>query len=319
MRYDCGMDQGRILLSVTGLNPRRWHELLAAEREVVVEPEQPDDPMITYAVVWKQPKNMLAKLPNLRAVFSIGAGVDHVLADPGLPDVPIVRVVDDNLTQHMVEYAVWRVLDHHRNGALYRAQQPRKTWHEPPQRTSSDISVGVMGIGAIGTAVGSALKGLGFVVNGWSRNEKAIPGINTYSGDAGLIPFLSATDILVVLLPLTQATTGIINYGLLRNLRRRNGLGGAVLINAGRGRLQRDADIVRALDDGTLKEASLDVFEVEPLPKTSPLWSHPKVFVTPHAAATSDPAHLVPPMIRQMEAFEAGKPLQNLVDRNAGY
>ena len=144
-------------------------------------------------------------------------------------------------------------------------------------------------------------------------------GVTTFGGNKGLVPFLKATDILVVLLPLTPQTTGIVNYGLLRELRKRNALGGAVLINGGRGRLQKDADILRALDDGTLKEASLDVFEVEPLPKTSPLWNHPKVFVTPHAAATSDPAHLVAPMLAQMEAFERGEPLQNVVDRDAGY
>ena len=144
-------------------------------------------------------------------------------------------------------------------------------------------------------------------------------GVATFNGEQGLTPFLNATDILVVLLPLTPQTTGIIDYKLLKQLRSRNGLGGAVVINAGRGKLQKDADIVRALDDGTLKEASLDVFEVEPLPKTSPLWDHPRIFVTPHAAATSDPVHLVPPMIAQMEAFERGEPLKNLVDRKAGY
>jgi len=313
------MDKGRILLSVTGINPRRWHEFLSAEREVVLEPSGPADPGITYAVVWKQPANILKKLPNLRAIFSVGAGVDHVLNDPGLPDVPIVRVVDANLTQHMIEYVTWRVLDHHRHGALYRAQQPKKIWHESLQRTSADISVGIMGIGAIGTAVADALLKLGFALNGWSRTDKAVTGVTGYAGDSGLIPFLNATDILVVLLPLTKATQGMINYGLLKQLRRRNGLGGSVLINAGRGRLQKDADIVRALDDGTLKEASLDVFEVEPLPRTSPIWTHPKVFVTPHAAATSDPAHLVTPMLRQMDAFERGEALQNLVDRAAGY
>jgi len=313
------MDKGRILLSVTGINPRRWHEFLSTEREVVLEPTGPADPSITYAVVWKQPANMLKKLPNLRAIFSVGAGVDHVLNDPGLPDVPIVRVVDANLTQHMIEYVVWRVLDHHRHGMLYRAQQPKKIWHELQQRTSADIAVGIMGIGAIGKAVAGALLKLGFVVNGWNRTGQAVTGVNGFSGDAGLVPFLNATDILVVLLPLTKATQGIVNYGLLKQLRRRNGLGGSVLINAGRGRLQKDADIVRALDDGTLKEASLDVFEVEPLPRTSPIWGHVKVFVTPHAAATSDPAHLVTPMLRQMDAFERGEPLQNLVDRAAGY
>ena len=146
-----------------------------------------------------------------------------------------------------------------------------------------------------------------------------MPGVATFHGEGGLTPFLNATDILVVLLPLTPQTAGIVDYGLLKQLRKRNGLGGAVLVNAGRGRLQKDADIVRALEDGTLKEASLDVFEVEPLPKTSPLWNHPRVFVTPHAAATSDPAHLVAPMLEQMGAFERGKPLKNLVDRKAGY
>jgi glyoxylate/hydroxypyruvate reductase A len=122
-----------------------------------------------------------------------------------------------------------------------------------------------------------------------------------------------------VLLPLTPETRGIVDYALLRQLRRENALGGAVLINAGRGRLQKDDDIVRALEDGTLKEASLDVFEVEPLPKTSPLWAHPRVFVTPHAAATSDPNHLVGPMLAQMDAHDRGEPLRNLVDRAAGY
>jgi glyoxylate/hydroxypyruvate reductase A len=313
------LDKGRVLLAVTGFHPQRWHELLSAEREVVLEPASPSDPSITYAVVWKQKPNLLSNLPNLRAIFSIGAGVDHIMADHTVPDIPIVRVVADNLTQHMMEFVVWRVLDHHRQAMLYRGQQLKKTWHEPPQRTASDISVGIMGLGSLGSAAASALSSLGFRVNGWSRRERQMANVATFAGDSGLIPFLNATDILVVLLPLTPATRGIINYGLLKELRKRNGLGGAVLINAGRGRLQKDADILRALDDGTLKEASLDVFEVEPLPKTSPIWTHPKIFVTPHAAATSDPNHLVPIMLKQMSAFERGEPLQNLVDRAAGY
>lgn len=313
------MDKGKVLLSVTGFNPRRWHELLSQGREVVLEPERPTDPSIAYAVVWKQPPNLLAGLPNLKAIFSIGAGVDHILADRTVPDVPIVRVVAENLSQHMTEYVVWRVLDHHRFGPLYLAQQKRKIWREPPQRTANDIAVGIMGLGNLGQAAARALLSLGFRVNGWSRSERSVDGVASFSGDAGLRPFLNATDILVVLLPLTQATMGIVDYGLLRELRRRNGLGGAVLINAGRGRLQKDDDILRALEDGTLKEASLDVFEVEPLPKTSPLWSHPKVFVTPHSAATSDPDHLVAPMLAQMGAHDRGAPLRDLVDRHAGY
>ncbi len=313
------LDKGRVLLAVSGFHPQRWHELLSAEREVVTEPAGRTDPSIAYAVVWKQKPNLLSSLPNLRVIFSIGAGVDHIMADPTIPDVPIVKVVADNLTRHMVEFVVWRVLDHHRQAMLYLNQQKRKIWHEPPQRTAGDISVGIMGFGSLGQAAAKALLALGFNVNGWSRSEKSMAGVTTHHGEAGLVPFLNATDILVVLLPLTPATRGIITYRLLRELRRRNGLGGAVLVNGGRGLLQKEADILRALEDGTLKEASLDVFEVEPLPKTSPIWTHPKIFVTPHAAATSDPNHLVPSLLEQMSAFERGEPLENVVDRAAGY
>lgn len=309
----------RVLLAVTGFNPQRWRDLLAARREVVLEPDGEADPSISYAVVWKQRPNILAKLPRLKAIFSLGAGVDHLFQDPGLPAVPIVRVVADNLTQYMTEYVVWRVLDHHRQGMLYRSQQERRVWREPPQRPAGEVSVGVMGLGHLGRATARALLALGFRVNGWSRKGEPMEGVEIFRGDAGLAPFLNATDILVVLLPLTPATEGIVDYRLLGQLRRRNAVGGAVLINAGRGRLQRDADIVRALDDGTLKEASLDVFETEPLPAESPLWGHPKVFITPHAAAMSDPVHLVQPMLDQMDAFDRGEQLRGLVDREAGY
>jgi glyoxylate/hydroxypyruvate reductase A len=311
--------KGKILLSVTGINPRRWHELLSARREVVLEPERPDDPSIVYAVVWKQRPGVLATLPNISAIFSIGAGVDHIFNDPTVPDVPIVRVVAENLTQYMVEYVCWRVLDHHRQGALYRSQQQRKVWHESPQPAADEVAVGIMGLGELGRAAAVALLALGFKVNGWSRTGRAMDGVTSFRGEDGLIPFLNATDILVVLLPLTAATEGVVNYDLLSRLRRENALGGAILVNAGRGGLQRDADIVRALEDGILKEASLDVFQREPLPEPSPLWIHPRVFVTPHAAAMSNPAHLVGPMLDQMDAFERGEPLKNVVDRKCGY
>lgn len=310
---------GRILLSVTGYNPRRWHELLSASREVVLEPDGPADPSIDYAVVWKHRPGVLSGLPNLKAIFSVGAGVDHIFADENVPNVPIVRVVAENLTQYMTEYVAWRVLDHHRQGMTYRSQQPRKVWFEPAQPAATEITVGIMGLGQLGRAAANVLLPLGFKVNGWTRTARPMDGVTCYDGTDGLKPFLAATDILVVLLPHTPATEGIVDYELLRGLRRENRLGGAFLINAGRGKLQKEADILRALDEGLLKEASLDVFESEPLPEASPLWTHPRVFVTPHSAATSDPAHLVPPMLDQMARFERGEPLENLVDREAGY
>ena len=311
--------EGRILLSVTGFNPHRWHELLSAARPVVLDPDGPEDPSIRYAVVWKQPAGILARLPNLEAIFSIGAGVDHIFAHGDVPDVPIVRIVAPNLAQYMTEYVVWRVLDHLRQGSAYRIQQQRRIWHERPQPPADAVSVGIMGLGQLGRASARALLALGFQVNGWSRSAQTMDGVKTFDGPHGLTPFLNETDILVVLLPHTPATEGIVNYALLDALRRDNAMGGACLINAGRGKLQREADILRALDAGILREASLDVFEHEPLDEASPLWTHPRVFITPHAAATSDPAHLVPPMLEQMDAHERGEPLDNLVDRIAGY
>lgn len=308
--------RSRILLSVTGYDPKLWKELLSAEHDVIT---QPDGEPIDYAVVWKHPYGALDGLTGLKAIFSLGAGVDHIFADPGLPDVPIARIVADNLTRHMVEYMTWRVLDHHRNGMTYRANQAQKIWREPPQPVAGEISVGIMGLGQLGRACASALLALGFKVNGWTRTPRPMEGVKTFDGDSGLRDFLAATDILVVLLPHTPATEGIIDHALLRGLRRENRLGGAILINGGRGKLQKEADILQALDDGTLKEASLDVFQQEPLPPQSPLWTHPRVFVTPHSAATSDPIHLAPLMLKQIARHQRGEPLQNLVDRTEGY
>ena len=311
--------RGRILLSLTGQDSAHWGRLLARGYDVTTQRAFPADSSIDYALVWKHGPGALAGLPNLKLIISMGAGVDHVFADPQLPDVPILRVVAQNLTTHMTEYVVWRVMDHHRQGAAYRAFQAEKRWQENDQKTADEVAVGIMGLGQLGRAAARALLSLGFRVNGWTRSPRRVEGVATFSGDAGLKDFLAASDILVVLLPHTPATEGIVDYGLLRGLRRDNALGGAVLVNAGRGRLQREADILRALDDGTLKEASLDVFEQEPLPRTSPLWAHPRVFVTPHAAATSDPEHLAPLMLEQLARFERGEALDDLVDRQAGY
>ena len=309
----------RILLALNRQDTAHWGRLLGKGYETVTERAYPVDPSIDYAVVWKHPAGALSGLPNLKLVISMGAGVDHIFADPDLPDVPILRVVADNLTTHMVEYVVWRVMDHHRQGMAYRAQQAERRWEERSQQTASEVAVGIMGLGQLGRAAAKALGALGFAVNGWTRNPRAVEGVKTFHGEPGLKDFLAASDILVVLLPHTPATEGIVDYDLLSGLRRDNALGGAVLVNAGRGKLQREADILRALDDGTLKEASLDVFEEEPLARQSPFWAHPRVFVTPHAAAASDPVHLAPLMLEQIARFERGEALDNVVDRQAGY
>ncbi|MEZ5790020.1 MAG: glyoxylate/hydroxypyruvate reductase A [Nitratireductor sp.] len=312
----------RILMSVTGWDPSHWvrqFKVHAPDREVVLEPDGRADPSIRYAVVWKQPPGILADLPNLEAIFSLGAGVDHIFRDNQLPDVPIVRIVADDLTMRMSEYVVWQVLDQLRQGNIYRAQQKARVWHEGEQPSARDVTVGIMGLGVLGCDAAAKLTMLGFRVAGWSRSPKAVAGVDCHHGEAGLTQMLGTSDIIVVLLPLTDETRGIINSGLLGKLKRGTPLGGPVLINAGRGGLQVEADILAALDDGRLMAASLDVFETEPLPEESPLWAHPRVFVTPHAAAVSDPRHLVPQMLRQMRQHEAGQPFSDVVDRKAGY
>jgi glyoxylate/hydroxypyruvate reductase len=251
------------------------------------------------------------------AIFSLGAGVDHILADPELPDVPVVRIVDPDLTMRMTEYVVLHVLMHHRRQRLYDAQQRERMWREHEQAPANAVAVGVMGLGVLGRAAAVALARLGFRVAGWSRTPKALPDIETFHGDAGLDAFLRRTEILVCLLPATPATQGMLDRKLIRKLKRDGA--GAYLINAARGTLQVDADILAALEEGLLAGATLDVFAREPLPAASPLWRHPKVTITPHNAAVSDPRALAANVLRQIERFEQGLPLEHVVDRACGY
>jgi glyoxylate/hydroxypyruvate reductase A len=176
-----------------------------------------------------------------------------------------------------------------------------------------------MGLGVLGADAARKLKVMGFDVAGWSRSPKNLDGIVTFSGDDGLASFLARTDILVSLLPLTAETRGILNEALFAKLARDGRLGGPILVNAGRGGLQGEADIIASLDDGTLKAATLDVFETEPLPADSPLWTHPAVTVTPHNAAASEANAISAYIAEQIRRFESGEPLENVVKRDLGY
>jgi glyoxylate/hydroxypyruvate reductase A len=208
---------------------------------------------------------------------------------------------------------------HHRRQRLYDAQQRQRLWRPHDQPGASEVSVGVMGLGVIGSNVADALGRLGFKIAGWSRTAKNLPGVKTFHGAAGLDAFLARTEILICLLPLTHETKGILNLALFRKLKRDGAAGGAFLINAGRGPLQVDADIIAALDEGTLKGATLDVFQQEPLRPDSALWTHPKVTVTPHNAGDISPGVFAPEVIAQVGRFERGEPLDNVVDRMRGY
>jgi len=277
---------------------------------------------IDYALVWNPPHGLLRTLPNLKLIVSVGAGVDGILSDPELPDVPIVRYVDPDLTQRMVEYVVLHVLYHHRRMSEFRELQGQRHWEYLPEPAAHELRIGIMGLGVLGAAASKLLAALGYQLRGWSRSRKHLEGVACFAGIAELEAFLAATDILVVLLPLTPETRGIINRRLLCGLAHQGRAGrlpGPVLINAGRGGLQVDADIVAALGAAELYAASLDVFETEPLPQASPLWAHPRVVITPHNAAESVPAAIVRYALEQVGKHARGEPRANLIDPQKGY
>jgi len=312
-----------ILLAVTGADPQPWAEALRAlapAREIRLWPDGVGEGAdVAYACAWYAPRGLYARLHRLQAIFSLGAGVEHILADPDLPDVPVVRNVEPDLTIRMTEYVVLHVLLHHRRQRLYDIQQRERVWHELAQPVASTVAVGVMGLGELGAAAAAALARLGFRVAGFSRTPKSLAGIECFHGERGLEAFLRRTEILVCLLPVTPATQGLLDLKLLRKLKRDGALGGAYLINAARGALQVEADILAALDEGALAGATLDVFRREPLPAASPLWRHPKVTITPHNAATSDPRAFAANVLRQIDRFEKGLSFEHVVDRARGY
>ena len=318
-----------LLVACTGWHPETWaaqmraalpgRRIISTERSGACEAPDAELAEVHYVLAWKPRQDVLDRLPDLRVIFSLGAGVDHLFALPDLPDVLLVRIVDPDLTARMTEYVVWQVLHHHRQGAGYARLQAEHIWRDLDQPAARDVTVGMMGLGVLGQDAADVLGRLGFRMRGWSRTPKHVPGMEVFHGTDGLDPFLAGTDILVALLPLTAETRHLIDRSLLRKLRRDGPLGGPVLINAGRGGCQVETDIVEALRDGTLKGASLDVFETEPLPADSPLWSSDNVVITPHAAAVSDPVALAGQIADQIEAFERGETLRNLVDRRRGY
>ncbi len=312
-----------LLLAVSDWDPTSWRrrlETLLPSHSVAMLDEPFDRGAIRYALSWRHPPGALANLPNLQAIFSLGAGVDHLFADPALPDRPIVRVVDPDLTDRMSEWVVMHALVHLRQLRRYERQSQERVWADDDgQPKAAEVHVGLLGLGVLGTDAATKLRSIGFTVAGWSASQKSLPGVECFSGADGLKRLLAKTDMLVVLLPLTEATCGLIDASLIARLKQGGRLGGPILINAGRGGLQVEADILAALDSGVLKGASLDVFEREPLPADSRLWAHPAVYVSPHNAATAMPETILPTIVRQIEAYEHGEPLTRLVDRRRGY
>lgn len=266
------------------------------------------------AVAWNPPHGLLAEMPNVKMVHSIAAGLDNIFADPNLPPVPVCRVVDSQHALGMAEYAIWSVLLFHREMDRHLQNATHKRWERPAQKAAQDYTVGILGFGAIGRTVGRSLRALNYNVRGWARSPKEEAGIATYWGEVQLPNFLSGCDALICLLPLTDATRGILNADLFARLPQ-----GAAIINMGRGEHMVEADLLAAIDSGHLRGAVLDVFLKEPLPEESPLWSHPRIFATPHIASMPNPSDVAAQIFENAMRILAGQEPLNSGSRESGY
>ena len=268
-----------------------------------------------YAICWNPPADFFNDMTSLQAIFSIAAGVDHLLNHSGLPSgVPLARLQDAGMSEKMAEYVLYGVLHHHRSMEIYRHKQGGGLWDsEDRDQHAADIQVGMLGIGAIGSVVAQRLIANGYSVSAWSRSEKKLAGIETYSGPQQLYKFVASADVVVCLLPLTKQTQQIINADFLQKMKP-----GSFLINAGRGRHVDTAALLEALGSGKLSGALLDVTDPEPLPQDHPLWHAPGVVITPHVAAPTQKDQSIKQICGNIHRADHGEPLSGLV-KNDGY
>jgi glyoxylate/hydroxypyruvate reductase len=258
------------------------------------------------------PPGTFEALKRLKLVQSLWMGVERLLADPAFPrGVPLARLVDPGMVAAMSETVLAHVLDWHHHHYVYRAQQQARRWHRLNQYLAYDRTIGLLGLGELGSDVARKLGALGFNVAGWSRRPKELPGVTCLTN---LDAVLERSDVVVCLLPLTAHTHGILNFRTLRKIK----LGGAV-INVARGGHLVAEDLIQVLDSGRLAHAYLDVFEHEPLPHDHPLWTHPGITITPHTAALTEPRTAIPQIVENVERLRRGQPPLNLVDLDAGY
>ena len=270
------------------------------------------DAGIDVALVATPPPGTFEPLRRLKLVQSLWMGVERLLADPAFPrGVPLARLVDPGMVAAMSETVIAHVLDWHRHHYYYRIEQDERRWNRLNQYLASDRTIGLLGLGELGSDAARKLGALGFNLVGWSRRPKNIAGVTCLTN---LDAVLERSDVVVCLLPLTPHTRGLLNARTLRKIR----LGGA-LINVARGGHVVGEDLIAVLDSGHLAHAYLDVFEYEPLPHDHPFWRHPGITITPHTAALTEPRTAIPKIVENIERLRRGEPPLNLVDFDAGY
>ena len=282
---------------------------------VVIAGEAFDKTDIRYMLTWKVPEDIKTAYPNLEIIFSMGAGADQFVMSEVPENVPVVRLIDDGLTAMMQEYVTMAVLGLHRDLPGYIDNQRNQMWERvsvPP--LTRDRRVGVMGLGELGQGALRALAPFGFALSGWARSPHGIKGVETFHGADGLHPFLAQTDILICLLPLTDATRTILDADLFDSLP-----DGAALVHVGRGQQLDHAALTAALDSGKLRAAVIDVTEPEPLPAGHPFWSDPRILLTPHIACITRLETSVPQICKNLQRHRQGEPLRGVVDPERGY
>jgi glyoxylate/hydroxypyruvate reductase A len=279
-----------------------------------VWPETGDPLAVKYLAAWQPPEKLMETFPNLELVFCVAAGIDNFDLS-GIPlSVPVVRMIEPGLAAGMTEFVLLSVLAAHRDWLQYIDQQRSQTWKEVPVRIASSRRVGILGMGKLGKPAAQALAGIGFQVAGWSRSGHDVEGIESFAGEDELPAFLARCDILVCLLPLTDATRGILNRKLFDTLPK-----GASLVNVGRGAHLVEADLIAAIDDGQLAGAFLDVTQTEPLPSDDPLWKHPRIMITPHVASRSQAETSIDVLMENLQRFQRGEAMVGEIDRTLGY
>ncbi len=270
---------------------------------------------VEYVLTWMPPIGDLKRYPNLKAIFSIGAGCDHILRDPDVPrNVPIVRLVDDVSVRDMSHFALYWALHFQRNFHVYAQQQRQGMWQRHPYRDVTEHCIGVLGLGGMGTPIAQMFAEMGFKVAGWSRTHKTVPSVECYAGLDQLPTLLAKSTIVVSVLPLTSQTSGLLNRDRFAQMS-----AGSFLINIGRGPVVHDDDLISALDSGQIAAAALDVFAVEPLPNDHPFWEHPQVHVTPHAAGPTKDVSAIEQIVQNIKRIERREQPFPVWDWELGY
>lgn len=289
-------------------------EAIDSNIDVEIWPNVRDADRVQFAVAWNHPKQLFHSYPNLKAVSSLGAGVEHLITDESIPDhVQISRMVLPSMADQLSDFVLMSILGLLNHSHQYYNQQSHAQWQSRWPLSKKEVSIGIMGLGHMGRKTAEKLVMNGFQVSGWSRSKKEIPSVKTYD-EQQLDSFLSSVNVLICLLPLTDHTDGIIDLSLFKKLKQP-----AYFLNIGRGKLLVDEDLIYALDTGLINHAVLDVFEKEPLPDLHAFWNRKNITITPHVAAVTDEKEAAPYIVDNYKRLLSGMKLPHLADRGTGY